>query len=103
MSTQERRDCDIDNWMGYWQKYKNKIIYAIVMWDTFFPICLWQIWCTRNSNVFNNATDQVNFKEVMGRSAEFVALVHNRGSPPRTSMQTSFMLSGRRQKQATLN
>lgn len=77
--------------MDYWQKYKNKIVHTVVMWDTFFSFCLWQIWCTRFYNIFNNARNQVNYDKVVGRSVKFVALTHNKGDPHDINVDTIYV------------
>lgn len=46
---------------AFWQSNKNEALNSWVTWGTFLPFCLWNIWLTRNSNVFNDKTDVTSF------------------------------------------
>lgn len=81
LSTQDRNNSNKDNWMYHWQNNKEANIYGNLTWESFYPFCLWHIWCNRNSNIFNNKKDQVNLEEVIGRVLEFISLQDTKRGP----------------------
>lgn len=63
-----------NNWPFYWQKHRATTVWATLTWETFSPYCLWQIWCTRNANTFNQKRDQISYDEMIGKAMELLAL-----------------------------
>lgn len=68
---------DSDSWMNCWKGIKNKKCSSILKWDTLFPFCLWQLWKTRNSNVFDKKKQPVSFGTVYSLACEYAAMTSN--------------------------
>ena len=50
----------IINWDAYWRNTHNKPFNNIIKLKTLIPFCLWNIWITRNNNIFNNIKEVIN-------------------------------------------
>lgn len=64
-----------DNWTVTWNSLKNKPFNPILPRDILIPFCLWNIWLTRNSNLFNKKYEKINASNVISRAVEYYLMV----------------------------
>lgn len=62
------------DWQSIWDFLKKKPFNSIINWEDLFPFCFWQIWLTRNNNLFNKRKDMVNLKPVMAKTTEYFTI-----------------------------
>ncbi|OIT21512.1 hypothetical protein A4A49_64036, partial [Nicotiana attenuata] len=61
-----------------WATLKKKPFNNIISWEDLPLFCFWQIWLSRNNNLFNNRKDMVNTKANLAKATEYIPISVNR-------------------------
>nr|XP_016507519.1 PREDICTED: uncharacterized protein LOC107825207 [Nicotiana tabacum] len=64
-------------WQSTWNTLKNVLFNNYICWDNLIPFCLWNIWLTRNINVFNNKKEHINANNTISKATEYLMLTKN--------------------------
>lgn len=59
------------NWSNVWRIIKHKAFSCMVLWHEIFPHCLWEIWKTRNHNIFQQKTVKHSFSQAYSEATEY--------------------------------
>lgn len=69
---------DQNRWGCILNKVNQQNLNNLLKWGQLLPLCLWQIWLTRNSNCFNNKRQTIPYNNAIFKVVEFIHMADGR-------------------------